>query len=86
MADPAPYPEHEKLRAMKDEIFAIVEFLLWLKERKRYVLFDRDNRELVCIPTERLAAEFYDLDMEEFENEKVRMLEEIRLMNKKPPQ
>lgn len=74
------YPEHEKLREVKRETQAICEFMEWLGRKKGYELVDCHDNSVSERP-EQLVAEFYEIDLQEFSNEKDRMVEEMRRIN-----
>ncbi len=86
----AAYPQHAKLRAVKEESQAIGAFLDWLQH-------EREPRVLLCnqepgdnfpgidwtaTPVEKLLAEYFGVNLVELENEKERMLDAIRAANK----
>ena len=82
------YPEHEKLTLVKDNSQLLGEFLEWARgnsyEFCGRVVVDRDtpcekvdyqpNRKSI----EAILAEFYEIDLNKLEVEKVQMLEAIR--------
>jgi hypothetical protein len=84
------YPEHDKLSAVKDKSQAIGEFLEWLDYEKNYricSLCENDDpwrsEEYVPIFTtnEKLLAEFFCIDLNKLEQEKRKMLDELRAQN-----
>jgi hypothetical protein len=81
------YPEHEKLQAVKERSQAIGEFLEWMESERETPLTlasygkGEGGIELLFpanISTERLLAEFFDIDLGKLEQEKRQMLAEIR--------
>jgi len=80
------YPEHDKMHLIKDKSQAIGEFLEWLEGSKGIVLAEYpeknpDNLFPVYAPSEKLLAEFFDIDLQKIGEEKDAMLEEMRAMN-----
>lgn len=83
------YPEHAKLRAIKDKSQAVGDFLTWLEERHMFVgeqLPDETDRDGDVWPgeivrtaknTEQLLAEFFDIDRTRLSQEKDAMLQEV---------
>lgn len=76
------YPEHEKFRLVKHEIEEVSRFIRWLQNKKGVQVFRRFAGDLERNAAQ-LAAEFYEIDEEEFLNEKDRMLEDMRLTSKR---
>jgi hypothetical protein len=76
------YPEHEKLKAVKDRSQAIGEFLEWLQEEKGLSIckWSDEEREylLAYVSTQALLAEFFKIDRKKLEEEKEGMLEAFR--------
>jgi len=86
------YPEHDKLQERAEEHRAIAEFLEWLEEHPKYHLAEyfpdpragkfRDRSEwrsgIGDLNTARLLGEYFDVDYNELQAEKDRMLAEIR--------
>lgn len=74
-----PYPEHEKLNAVKDQSRAIGDFLEWLRSEKGIILASYGNSNMNW-PTpdgtakERLMAEYFEIELDELEAEKRVML------------
>lgn len=67
------YPEHDKLRAVKDRSQACYEFIEWLWEEKRITLAEVDNTgELwrASYAMQALLAEHFDTNLETLEQEK----------------
>ena len=67
------YPEHEKLGAVKNESQIIGEFLEWLLAEK-LIICEEDK----LIFSGKLLAKYFDIDLEKLEEERRRMLEEMR--------
>jgi len=88
MAD--KYPEHEKLAKIKDRSQTIGEFVDWLQNEKSYILAswneDRHAPRLypAHVSTERLLAQYFDIDLVIVEQERRSMLKEMRASQ--PPQ
>ncbi len=78
------YPEHEKLKAVRTEHRAVCVFLEWLDTTKEYDLRDRGSGYPITQRHEALIAEFFEIDMQKFEQEKVAMLEKIRSAQETP--
>lgn len=90
--------EHEKLAAVKEKSQAIGEFIEWLRYEKGLRLaeythrtyFDHhgDERTLseelftVDVNMQELLAEFFEIDLDKLEEEKLQMLKEIRKRNR----
>lgn len=88
--DAAEYPEHEKLRAVKDRSQTIGEFLEeWCAARRMALceLVDVGSGGepvLEYVPvynTTRLLAEFFEIDLDRIEAEKRTMLDLLRKAN-----
>jgi hypothetical protein len=80
------YPEHEKLDKIKDKSQAIGEFLDWLLNEKGQRIgywyhssdcFIEDHRTIEVI-----LADYFSIDLDIIEEEKQKMLAEIRLTNR----
>ncbi len=79
------YPECEKLKAVVQESQIIGEFLEGMGE-KGYVLGKRDTEwpyglTSINIPTEKLLAEYFGIDLNKVESEKRQMLDQMRELN-----
>lgn len=80
------YPEHEKLKKVQTESQTIGEFIDWLRSDKELELGkwqtsshdDGDTFQPVHVSTEKLLAEFFEIDLEKLEAEKRAMLEALR--------
>lgn len=98
------YPEHEKLRAVKDKSQSIGEFIEWLPsqnlmlarkvcphgywpmetcEESKYCRRGEEREHLWPAPEQinTLLARFFSIDQTALDEEKDRMLEEIRKVN-----
>jgi hypothetical protein len=84
---PTKYPEHEKLEKIKDFSQSCGEFLDWLQNEKEVFLsvyfesgWQRDEGFLYRSGStvQDLLAEFFNIDREKLEDEKMAMLEELR--------
>lgn len=73
------YPQHEKLKAVKDQSQAIGEFLEWLNE-KDFVVAKFDARNCMLyqeyLAMDRILAEHFEIDLNALEAEKRAMLAE----------
>ncbi len=80
----AEYPEHHKLSAVSERSQTCGEFLDWLLGEKGFVLAKyRGNPRYEVLYREnpnvtKLLAEYFLIDEEELEREKIAMLEELR--------
>lgn len=80
------YPEHDKLHAIKDQSQAIGAFLDWLQNEREptIVLCTRtqykwDNLyQPAHVPIPDLLAEYFEINQDKLEEEKVAMLDKIR--------
>lgn len=81
------YPEHEKLKAVQTQSQSIGEFLDWLRGEKGFEIArwkhdDFDENDDVLMPahfsTEKLLAEFFNIDLDKVEAEKRAMLAQLQ--------
>jgi hypothetical protein len=87
------YPEHDKMRAVKERSQSIGEFLEWLRHEKSIVLARwekeepvpgetwEDTAEALVSATDNvttLLAEFFKIDLDKVSAEKDKMLEDFR--------
>lgn len=80
------FPEHEKLKLIKDKSQAIGEFLEWLGAEKglHVAQWISEHRLMPAnYSTEKLLAEFFDIDLDKLEDEKRAMIEEQRKLNER---
>lgn len=93
------YPEHEKLQAVREKSQAIGEFIEWLQGTKHYVIAqwqqvdpDTEPGELsgadeglfsASFSIETLLAEYFEIDLKKLEQEKQKMLEDMRKANQR---
>jgi len=74
------YPEHRKLREIKDKSQCIGEFIEWLNEEGMTVCEwspgNIDNWNPTSTSTNRLLARFFEIDLDKLEEEKLAMLDE----------
>lgn len=93
-APPPQYPEHEKLHTIAEKSHACGAFLTWLLERYRLGSFHEhseacDEPGYRCdmntdslypehVNVQKLLAEFFEIDEDKLEKEKLAMLEELR--------
>lgn len=87
---PSKYPEHEKLAEIKDISQSIGEFLEWLTDHdydighwiyREDLLFPEHEFCLFHGDKQDLLAEFFEIDRDKLEDEKIAMLEEMRKIN-----
>lgn len=79
------YPEHEKLKLVKDQSQICGEFLDWLNEEKDLILAKLDEYDDLMpfhISTQKLLAEFFEIDLAVLEDEKDQMLTALRATHK----
>lgn len=80
------FPEHKKLRAIKDRSQVIGEFLEWLQGEKGFALATWCSHGEFLDPARfnvnQLLAEFFEIDQEKLEAEKLAMLDQMRTANK----
>ena len=90
------YPEHEKLKKVSDQSQTIGEFIDWLQNEAHYVIgqykTSKGDREILYpvhalyvrsgLCTDKLLAQYFDIDLQKIEEEKRHMLKEIRDANK----
>lgn len=74
------YPECEKMIKVKEESQNIGEFIDWLYTRYMHIAFydEEGNLHPALISTEKLLAEYFNIDLDKVEKEKRQMLEELR--------
>lgn len=73
------YPEHQKLKAVKDKSQAIGEFLDWLSEQGIYLCkLQQEEYMPHYYRINGLLAEYFGIDENKLEAEKRTMLEECR--------
>lgn len=76
------YPEHEKLKEIQDQSQIIGEFLEWLNYEKEYSLCECENKydrwQPISENHQKLLAQFFNIDLDKLEQEKRKMLEELR--------
>lgn len=82
----ADYPEHDKLRAVRDESQAIGQFLEWLGENGLVICsFEEYKRTGEYIPDGRsiqqILADYFEIDLNKLDDEKRAMLNELRKAN-----
>src|SRR5687767_11254733 len=89
MSDPG-YPEHDKLKAVKDESQKFGTFLEWLQ--RHYPICEFVSKEpgygedyyfRTFDSTEKILARYFGIDLNKLEQEKLQMLEEQRKLNRK---
>ena len=81
------YPEHEKLKAIKDRSQAIGEFIEWLGDNDMAVCeFSGGNVDRwwpTGQPINKLLARYFEIDLDRLEDEKLAMLDAQRALNAK---
>lgn len=85
---PPKYPEHEKLKLVKDQSQAIGEFIEWLKHEKGIHLAmwyeDKNVGEYLDYAIyrvgsiQKLLGEYFEIDQDKLESEKRQILDEWR--------
>ena len=75
------YPEHEKLKEIQEQYQICGEFLEWLNEE--FEILSTGGGELdeyyPChLSREKLLAQFFNIDLDKLEQEKRKMLDELR--------
>jgi len=83
------YPEHEKLKNVKNESETIGQFLEWQKTKNRD-LCTFDSRFDEFTPTfhgsiEKILGEYFEIDLQKLEKEKLQMIKELRCVNGASP-
>jgi hypothetical protein len=81
----AEYPEHEKLTKVKDQSQLIGAFLDWL-EQSGYTICEYSKKREEFFPihqsVQKWLAEYFDIDLEKLDAEKVSMLDKLRKAQK----
>lgn len=83
----ADYPQHEKLRAIRDQSQTIYDFLEWGQEQGWHLAeWDTtrkvDDRMMPIQPrTDQVLAKYFGIDLMALEAEKRAMLDEMRAAN-----
>jgi len=75
------YPEHEKLRAVREQAQSIGEFLEWAHAERGWQLASyHEIGELAPVgeSRERMFAAYFEIDLVKLEAEKCAMLEKVR--------
>jgi hypothetical protein len=76
------YPEHDKMRNVKDHSQTIGEFLDWMKNEKGFAICEVEQTygrwTRTTQTTEQLLAEFFEIDLAKIQDEKDHMLAEMR--------
>lgn len=74
------YPEHDKLRAVKENSQVIGEFLDWLINEQHVVLATHRGHILMPVVSsiQKWLARYFDIDEDRLEDEKRAILAEIR--------
>ena len=79
-------PELDKIREIRDKSQSIGEFLDWLlgekgyhiAEYKKFDEFDEEQLVTIYLDREKILAEFYGIDLNKAEEERVKVLNSIR--------
>lgn len=79
------YEEHEKLAAVSDKSQEIGEFMDWLLNSEEYVLAKWDGNFLMSVNVSitTLLAQFYKIDMDKLDREKLEMLAHLPALHQK---
>ena len=85
------YPEHEKMREVKNDADTIAAFLEWLEEQEMFVAILQDDADATegyrAVPAdlgiEKLLAKYFAIDLEKIGDEKDQMLADFRALNEK---
>lgn len=83
MAPPSPYPEHENLRALNaGEKRGVTNFLEWLGENEFEICVRHEGENFAVYEPSRnriqdWLAEFFGIDQQALEREKLAMLEDL---------
>ncbi len=76
------YPTCEKLAAAGDERRALLQFLEWLREEKKYVVAERvdtfSGLSFITQNDDRLVLEYLESDEQQLEEERRAMLEDLQ--------
>lgn len=72
------YPQHDKLRAVKDKTQTINDFLEFLEENGVELVRFKDDWRLTRQQRDKFIAEFFEIDLDELEREKRAMIERLR--------
>jgi hypothetical protein len=75
-------PEHDKMMAVKDKSEIIGEFLDWMFDQKGFRVCEYEERCDAYFPCSKsintILASYFDIDLDLINEEKEKMLEEIR--------
>lgn len=79
------YPEHEKLKTIKNESQIIGSFLDYMKNEEGIILCRLGGHEYEPLYTsiEEILASYFDIDLRKINEEKEQMLEECRSINER---
>lgn len=72
------YPEHIKLKAIQEKSHAIGDFIFWLTDERNFTLNKPNGMSINFQDLQALLADFFEIDLDKVEKEKVKMLDEIR--------
>lgn len=77
------YPEHDKLTLVKERSQEIGQFLEWMQDEKEWVICEREptyrqSYYPVGLNMNQLLAEYFEINLDVLEKEKLSMLEELR--------
>lgn len=83
MTTKSDYPEHDKMRAVKDHSQTVGDFIEWLMANGLSICeYDVDYRQGTYFPTPKstrqLLADFFEIDLKKVDEEKDAMVEEMR--------
>lgn len=79
------YPEHQKMRAVREQSQFIGQFIDWLQNETDLRICsyadDDGGYYLAHISTEKLLAQYLEIDLKRLEEEKCEMVAEMRKLN-----
>lgn len=80
------YPEHQKMKAVKERSQAIGEFLDWAQSEGLYLAryderFHDETLRAISEPFEHILARHFNIDLNKIEEEKQAMIEQLRKAN-----
>lgn len=79
---PSMIPEHEKLAKVKEKSQAVGEFLEWLNREGIHLCTLQDNKwGLISNSTSDILAQYFGIDEQKLEEEKLEILDEMRKLN-----
>lgn len=86
-ANTPEYPEHEKLKKVQKESQACGSLLEWLQSEKGILFRKWDEEDEMEVPVNRtitdILSEYFEIDQNKLEQEKLAMLDSCRKLNEK---